>query len=67
MHSIKVHAIVPAPVLRMVALINEVDLMPSLIKFVKLDARRIAQLSVFAQLAYFRLGLYFPFEVRVSR
>jgi len=64
MHSIKVHAEVSAPVGHLLALVNEVDLLGSLLRFVKLEARPLAQLSRFSQLAYFRLGLFWPFEDR---
>jgi hypothetical protein len=66
MHSIKVHAEVSAPVGHLLALVNEVDLLGSLLRFVKLEARPLAQLSRFSQLAYFRLGLFWPFEVRFT-
>jgi len=63
-HSVKVHSIVESPVENLCAIANEVDLLPTFLTMVKIEAATLRQVSPLSKVIYCKVHLPWPLDNR---
>ncbi len=63
-HSIKVHGELFTSLPNLCAVMNECDLIPTILTLISMDVRMVKQISPFMQLIYVSAGLPWPFDNR---